>query len=222
LALTFWNLIRPLLKEQKLFSELTFEHLKFKRNFSVFDALLNTGKSYNMALLDTKEIVLGNRMAPITILLITNPSCFYCRDAHTDIENILRTYEDKVNVIIRFNVPEDKAIISNRVAARLLEIYHTKGKIKEALDEVYDKNVNLEKWLIKWGAVSNDQFGTNILNKQKEWCHESGLNFTPAFFVNGKEFPKEYKRTDLKYFIDDLFENLEVKQGNLKEVQTVT
>ena len=35
----------------------------------------------------------------------------------------------------------------------------------------------------------------------------TAINFTPEILINGKSFPKEYSRTDLIFFIEDLEEN---------------
>ena len=46
----------------------------------------------------------------------------------------------------------------------------------------------------------------SILKTQKEWCSDHAKNFTPEILINGYAFPKEYKREDLFFFIEDLEE----------------
>ena len=211
LSLIVWSQLKALIKDQKSFNEITLKHLRFKRNFSVFNSLLQKSKSYGTGLINNHEIILGDQYAPISILLVTNPACFFCREAHMDIEKIRTDHTNAINVIIRFNVPEQMDAISNQVALRLLEIYNSGGEIRAALNDAYAQNVDLEQWQRKWGHVSEDLY-TNILNEQRRWCHENAVNFTPAVFVNGKEFPREYNRPDLTFFIEDLLEQSKLEE----------
>lgn len=205
-----WSTIKPLLEAKKSLQETTIEHYKFKRNFKLFDTLLSNEKTINTRIdVNNKEIVLGNENAIIDTVLITNPGCFYCKDAHRDVEELLKSASNSIKVTIRFSVPDDNNNMATKVANRLTEIYNTNPEnIEKALHDAYRENANLEDWLQQWKEASNDSY-IDILNQQRDWCHENLLNFTPAFLVNGKQFPREYKRADLQYFVEDLTENFE-------------
>ncbi len=219
LNLTLWMLLKPLLSNQQSFKKLSIDHLKFKRNFGVFNALLNKDKSYNTNLIDKREIVLGNPDAVITGLLVTNPACFYCKKAHSDVEAILKTHFEAIKLIIRFNVADSTDNNANKIATRLMEMFHNhEPELLVALDDAYGESVVFEKWLDKWSSASDTAF-EEVLNKQRAWCHENAVNFTPAFFVNGKAFPREYERSDLKYFIEDLLEEQKLMKTSLNDVQ---
>ncbi|MCF6348125.1 MAG: thioredoxin domain-containing protein [Flavobacteriaceae bacterium] len=208
---TLWLFIKPLLKKQQELEKLEIEHYKFKRNFELFNAVYSKNEIINTQPIDSKEIVLGNKNALLRILIVTNPSCFYCKEAHTDLENILKKNSDTINITIRFNINiKDKNSIAHRVTEKLIEIYNTESEelCIDALHEVYKSDVDLDKWIFKWGEPSNGIFN-NLLKMQQDWCHENSINFTPALYVNGKQFPKEYNRSDLNYFIEDLIEQNE-------------
>ena len=217
---SLWLFIKPLLKKQQELEKLEIEHYKFKRNFELFDAVYSKGNYLDTSISSTKEIVLGSKNAPLKILLVTNPSCYYCKEAHIDVEKILNKNKDDVNVTIRFNVPSDKNIIGNKVANKLLEIYNDQSieTCKEALHEVYQSDANLDKWLLKWGETTTNSFN-NELETQQSWCHTNNINFTPALFINGKQFPKEYNRSDISYFIEDLIEQTEMETPQLNNVE---
>ncbi len=210
LTISLWMFVKPLLKKQQDFIKLEVEHHKFKRNFDLFNAIYSKGQFIDSELVDPNEIALGNKNTPLQLLIITNPSCYYCKETHTDLEKILNKNKDTVNVTILFNVPQDTNNISNQIASRLLEIYATESEkeIMNALHEVYKSDTDLNMWLKKWGQISDTSYST-VLQTQQEWCHKNNINFTPALYINGRQFPKEYQRSDLNYFIEDLIEQEE-------------
>jgi len=219
LIASLWLFIKPLLNKQQELEKLKIEHYKFKRNFDLFNALYKNNKFINTTIESSNEIVLGNKNAPLQMLLVTSPSCFYCKAAHTDIAEILNNNSKDINLTIRFNVPSEKDNISNKVVSRLLEIYNTKTKKKciEALHDAYKSDVNLEEWILKWGESKNSY--DNLLKTKKQWCVDNNINFTPALYINGKQFPKEYNRSDINYFIEDLIEQELNYKANIKEVE---
>ena len=220
---SLWMFIKPLLKKKQELGKLEIEHHKFKRNFDLFNAVYSKGMSIDHLVVDSKEIVLGNKNAPLNILMVTNPSCFYCKEAHTDMEKILAKNPDDVAITVRFSVPQDKDNMANQVVCRILEIYNTQPIeiCERALHEAYKKDVDLNEWLLKWGETDNAIYN-EVLKKQKDWCLQNNTNFTPALFINGRQFPKEYNRSDLNYFIEDLIEHVETKTGvQPEEIETV-
>ena len=46
------------------------------------------------------------------------------------------------------------------------------------------------------------------MDQQREWGHQNQVNFTPAVYLNGVQYPKEYDLADLAYFKDDLLEEI--------------
>ncbi len=211
LTSAFWLFLRPLLNSNQEYGKLKVEHYKFKRNFDLFLPMLNKGLRVepNLPYLGGKEIVLGNVSAAVSLLLITNPQCFYCKSAHTDLEKLLDKHSDEINLRVRFNVnAKDKEDIGSRVCSRILELYATKPKaaFTKAIGDAYAENSDLQKWILDWGEPIDYEAYSAILEEQQEWCISKEVHFTPALFINGKEFPNAYERTDLVYFIEDLAE----------------
>ena len=50
-----------------------------------------------------------------------------------------------------------------------------------------------------------EELNLTILEKEKTWCHENAINFTPEILINGRS-PKEYDKQDIMYFIEDMRE----------------
>ncbi len=217
-AFSFWLFSKPLLMKQVELKTLSIAHNKFKRNYALFNALLSKNEKVETQIpeIHDKEINLGNTYAPIELLIVTNPLCVYCKSAHHDVEGLLRTNHSNFRVLIRFNVStNDKENLAHKVACRLLELYSTEPQnmVFEALHEVYLDNTDLNVWLSKWGEVNDISF-KYVLERQQQWCHNNGINFTPAVLINGREFPKEYERSDIIYFVEDLVEETEINEAN--------
>ena len=222
LTTSLWLFLKPLFKKKQELEKLEIDHYKFKRNFDLFNAVYSKNKVIDTGINDHQEIVLGSKNASLQILIVTNPSCFYCKEAHTDLENILKKNPD-INVKIRFNVPINENNIANKVVKRLLEIYNTESEKKctEALHEAYKDDADLNEWLLKWKESKDNSF-ENLLNVTKEWCIDNSISFTPVLFINDKQFPKEYNRTDINYFIEDLIEMVETENVQPEQLVIAT
>ncbi len=206
-----WTFIKPIISELNQLQKEKIEFVKFKRNFNLFNSLLQKSTTLNTNIENTKEIVLGNKNANLEIVVITNPFCGHCKPVHKIVNDILKKYAENVKIIIRFNVPvehpESNGVI---VAGKLIELYNEKDTniALEAMDEIYN-GLDYDKWLSKWGKSKNEKTSLAILENEKEWCNQNAINFTPEILINGKSFPKEYQRTDLTYFIEELEESLQ-------------
>lgn len=215
---SLWMFIKPLLEKQQELEKLKIEHYKFKRNFDVFYALYSKDEFIETEHVNDREIILGQGNGGIQIVLVTSPSCYYCKSAHNDLERLLEKHGDKINLTIRFNVPKDINNPAHRTAITLLQMFHSDyPNFEKALNEAYGQNVNLDNWLKKWKSTNTDNSYEHVLNDEKEWCAANGIHFTPALYVNGKQYPKMYDRNDLQYFIEDLLELNENSMGAIEK-----
>ena len=184
---------------------------KFRRNFNVFEALLNRNTKIPVGIENPKapELVFGSPSAPLQLLLITNPLCQYCKQAHKEVEALYLKNTEAIQLVVRFNVattaPANEAY---KVSKRVLELYQ--NNVKEAfnaLGEVFGESSPLEDWLKKWGNPKAGNLDIHqLLEQQREWCFGNGFDFTPAFLVNGLKYPDEYQRDEFVFFIDELIE----------------
>jgi len=203
-----WAALKPGYKKAQQFNVLQLEHYKFKRNSGLFITALKATDKKDMSITGLNEIVLGNKNAALQIVLITNPKCFFCKEAHQVFHDILKHRKEDIQLVIRFNIntsnPESNQGLE--ISNQLLEIYTNQGEqdAMQALDEIYT-DMEAEVWLQKWKSTA---FLNHVadLEKAKEWCVNNTVNFTPAVFVNGYLFPKEYNKKDISFFIDDLIE----------------
>lgn len=222
LITSLWFLIKPLLQKKVSLDTLKIESNKFKRNFSIFNTLLKENDHIENDIQLPNEIVLGNRDALFEVVLVTSPLCYYCKDAHTDIENILKQTGNDIKMIVRFNVSvEDKEDQGFLLTSHLLHAYTTQGELEciKLMHEVYTHHVDLKQWLKQQDRLDADY--TDVLTAQKDWCIKSNINFTPAFYIQGYQYPREYDRNDLSLFIEDLIE-LENQTEDIEDSSLMT
>ena len=214
-----WLYINSKLKQEQAFKKLRIVSNKFKRNFDLFNTLLQQSETINTVLPNTSEIILGNKNAPLHITVITNPFCGHCKGVHNLVETILRAHHNELNITVRFNINTSN-LESNGVlvSSRLLELFHNEGELKclEAMHDIYN-NADTTSWLAKWQKASNADIYVDILEVENNWCLDNNINFTPEILINGKSFPKAYDRSDLIYFIEDLNESCTINTSQLQE-----
>ncbi|GAA4111007.1 hypothetical protein GCM10022393_08410 [Aquimarina addita] len=213
-----WSFMKPLAENVLNLQKEKIEFVKFKRNFNLFHSLLSKSPKIDTRIKATKEISFGCQNTTLELIMITNPFCGHCKPVHHLMNRILEKHGNSIKIIPRFNVdtnnPETNGAI---VATRLLAIFNKKGEqvCKKAMDEIYS-GMSYEKWISKWGK-SLDQSYLETIQIEKDWCTANAINFTPEILINGQSFPKEYKREDLLFFIEDLEESYQALE--LQEVQ---
>ena len=204
-----WNYVKPLVTDITELKKEKIENVKFKRNYTLFSSLLQKSPQINTEIENSQEIIFGNSKSPLELTIITNPFCGHCKPVHNHIHDILNRYNDNVKVKIRFNVnTENTDNDLFKITNSLLSIYHTKGEQEcmKAMDEIYNGE-KPDNWLKKWENTFSKLKYIKELEKESAWCKDNAINFTPEILVNGKSFPKEYNRTDLIFFIEELEEN---------------
>ncbi len=203
-----WSFVKPLVKKTNDLQKEHIEFVKFKRSFNLFNTLLQKQPTLSTTIESSDEICFGNKKAALEIVIITNPFCGYCKPVHKIVDELLNKYNDTLKIIIRFNTPIDKPELNGFVVSRkLIELFKERGE-KEcgiAMTEIYE-GLSFKKWISKWGKAKDKENSLLVLKNQKEWCINNQINFTPEIIVQGKPFPKEYKKADLLFFIEDLQE----------------
>ncbi|GAA3638678.1 vitamin K epoxide reductase family protein [Flavivirga jejuensis] len=211
---SLWIYIKPLIKKTQAFEQLKIEHYKLKKNFQIFSSIYDKGKTISFPLF--QGIVLGNHSAKLNILIITNPLCLYCKETHEDIEKLLNKFSEEVKVTICFNVSsEDKNSIIYKVVNRLLKIHDSEPEriTRKALNEVYEKNADLDKWLLKWGKIDAEYNDYNTtIELQHQWYKKNNIDYTPAIYLNDKPFPKHYRVNEISFFIEDLISQIKLEK----------
>ena len=141
--------------------------------------------------------------------MVTSPFCGYCKDAHHVLDNICHRFGNDVGISIRFNFDENST--NKNLFLRLAEIYEAQGDVDFmfALKDWFE-NKNLDNWLNKFGNFENTDGIENKLIEITNENKEKELNFTPNIFLNQYNYPEQYERENLEYFIADWLEDEEL------------
>ena len=202
-----WISLKATLTKQKELKEFQLTGNRFIRNYDFFKNNLTANEKIN---LPSTPIILGNKNSNTEITIITSPFCGYCKDADVLINNILKINgkNSKINVLINVDF-ERESEEKKQFLRSLVAIYFEKGEneFSKALTNWFE-NKDLTNWLKLYKIESNNEKSIDeLLNAQHDWCINSKFTFTPAFFVNGYEYPKMYERKNLGYYINEAVED---------------
>ncbi len=205
ISILVYGYLKSLIKVNLKLKDVQIKAYKFKRNSSIFNALYKQNPILNTTIDNIQEIQFGNPKASFKVVLITNPLCGFCKAKHQALDKLLQTNNQDINAIIRFNIGvENKENTGYQISNILLNIYNKDKKLcKEALYKIYTDGVDVNKWLATYKKYNTTDYFV-VLDAEKKWCIDNNINFTPAVFLNSREFPKEYEISDLPLFIDEL------------------
>jgi len=119
------------------------------------------------------------------------------------IDEILENNDD-VKVQIIFMAVNDENDKRAKPVKHLMALYEKNdaGLIKKALDDWYmadkkDYDAFSKSYLLNGELERQGQ----KLEAMDEWCKQTGISFTPTFFINGCQLPATYKIEDLKHLL---------------------
>ena len=212
-SVALWSYLKPNMEQAEASKRDKISYYKFKRNYSIFQALLKDQDAIDTAIPGLNEMVFGNPDSKVELVFVTNPFCGHCKPVHSIIEDLLSKYDQDIRLVIRFNIGSvDTDHDLFQIVAHLMHAYATQGAGPSlgAMHEIFQE-LKAKEWLEKWSVPNLDTgYYAQQLALQKHWCTENKLNFTPVVLVNGYSFPREYERGDLLFFIEDLVEESEM------------
>lgn len=211
LLVPIWHVVKSMIKNILSTENSLKELKKFKRNYSLLN-FLSKKVPHTKGFEDLRGLNFGNRNASIKLSVIISPSCGHCHKTFQEAFDLVLRFPDKIFLNVLFNInPENNDNQYKVVVERLLSINRsTPGKTVEAISDWHIKKMTLKKWLKKWHVDSVSMMITQEINKQYEWCSKNNFNYTPVKIVNEKLFPNEYELNELKYFLNDYVEEVEV------------
>ncbi len=208
---TIWFLVKPILGNKIKFEKEANELMRFKRNFNLFQFLSNNIEEYD----DFEKlngITFGSSEAATQITLILSPSCGHCHTAFEEAYELYQNYSEKTHLNILFNInPSNEANMYRVVVENLLALKEQDPqKAKEALVDWHINRLNLDNWKRKWSVESPHLLINKELQNQYYWCLKNEFNYTPVKIINGNLFPDGYEIKELKYFLNNFSEEMEL------------
>lgn len=148
---------------------------------------------------DSKDPMWGNRNAAVTIVEFSEFECPFCSRGANTMDQVKKTYgPDKVRVVWK-NEPLPFHPAARPAAEAALAVFSLKGAdgFWQFHDEAFKNQKaltaeNFEKWAVTAGAdaakfkaaVASKKFTAKV-DADHELAKKSGVNGTPAFFING-------------------------------------
>ncbi|TDO83627.1 vitamin K epoxide reductase family protein [Flavobacterium chryseum] len=216
---SIWLVAKPVVKNILSGDNNLKELKKFKRNYTLLN-FLSKKVVHTDGFDDLRGLHFGNRNAGIKLSIILSPSCEHCHKTFQEAFDLVLKFPDKIFLNILFNVnPENVENPYKIVVERLLTINRsTPGKIVEAISDWHIKRIGLKKWLKKWNTEPVSMMINQEIQKQYEWCSKNNFNYTPVKIVNEKLFPHEYELNELKYFLNDFVEEVEILEEQFEKI----
>lgn len=106
LTILTWLILAPLLKLKTLHKTLKTQLNAYQTDISYIESIVNNESNEN-TIIESHDIILGNREAKIELILYTNPYCQSCKHAHNEIDHLLKKHGSKFKIIIRFLLSSD-------------------------------------------------------------------------------------------------------------------
>ena len=157
----------------------------------------------------------GPADAPVTLVEYGDYQCPYCGEAYDVIKQLQARFGNKLRFVFR-NFPIVEAHPQAAAAAITAEYAGSHGKFWEAHDALYEhqrelgapmyaelvKSLGLSEKDLQ-SALQNDEFEDRI-RADIESGKRSGVNGTPAFYINGEKFDSPGGFQDLEPVIEEL------------------
>jgi protein-disulfide isomerase/uncharacterized membrane protein len=184
---------------------------RVKNNVQVFTSLLKKQREVNTTLME-HEVLIGDRNAPIKIVMVSNLYCKPCKNQHEVLAELIDTFPDKVLLALRFVISKDEAA-NNYLIQYWLRFIHLKK------DESFFTQKLLHDWYVSMDLkkfqeiypmelTTSPELGVDIVRRHNRWGEQIGISFTPTFFINGYQMPKNYDIADLFFLVPSLSDQL--------------
>lgn len=169
-----------------------------------------TGVVLGERLLPHGVLEIGHSNAPLTLLVVTNPFCRYCKEFHEDLLPILEEAYVAGGVlkvqIVMLDLRKYPGSIS--FAQRLLcagEQKRGREMLWLLFDQAHQTTENLRS-LRGLDAAAMDACATSprtqeILASQQSWLHSLSVTLIPTFFLNGEKSVGLPEERDLRGWI---------------------
>lgn len=211
LLLPIWFGLKPIIQNIHDNEDSLKELRKFKRNYSLLN-FLSKKIAHPNGFEDLRGLNFGSKNAVVKLSIIISPSCGHCHKAFQEAFDLVLRFPEKIYLNVLFNVnPENTDNPYKSVVERLLAINRSSpGKTVEAISDWHIKKMDLKKWLKKWHVDNVSILISQEIQKQYDWCSKNDFNYTPVKIVNDRLYPNEYELTELRYFLNDFVEEVEV------------
>ncbi len=219
--------VKTLIKTNHTNSQKLTELKKWKADAGLFTTLWRQEKAVDNTIWPN-DLVIGNPNAPLLITVACNPNCGPCAKAHKQLDDLLHRFAGKVKVQVRLlcNAADktDKTDKLTKAVKAILQRAATvknNAELQQMLTDWFEW-MDFERWNVKYSQKSTAHSSIfpppleeieEVLVQHSKWVEESGIQFTPTFFINGHKLPGRYNLNDLEMLLPQLAETLTEKMN---------
>ncbi len=195
-----WALLKPILSKALRTDGLQGSLQRIKFDPGYMESLSQRARMLPPVFTGMEVPTLGSAEATNTLIVVTNPTCSRCAQAHQEVEALVAELEDvKCQIIL---APANRrgdagAFVAHRILSQPVK------QIPLALQEWYAAP-QLEKWLKSTTLGEATDEGATQLGLHRRWCELAGVSATPAVFFNGIEIPQHYTILESKQLLNFL------------------
>lgn len=196
-----WSFLKPFFLQAAQQKTLQHQLIKFKYNRGLFDQALKNQFHYAIGD-ELMPVIFGNPKAETVITMVSNPFCGPCAKTHETLNRWLQERDD-IQLKIIFTTANDDDDEKTKVAKHIsaLAVLKDVQLLENALNSWYAQtDKKYDNWAQQYPVAFNGEMNT-LTQKQKEWCEEAKIEFTPTLLVNGYKLPEPYRLEDIKYLI---------------------
>lgn len=202
-AFLFVQLLTSFLKKTKECKYTQQEINRLKHNPDIFYALLDRQKELKKPL-NNLGIVLGNPEARTKLVMVSDPYCDPCAEAHSIFDELMRNNSD-LQLQIIFTASGERIDYRNLPVQHLLAIAEkgNESLTKQSLDDWYMmKEKDYEQFSLKY-PIKDIKLTLQIerIKEMHRWNENENITFTPTLFINGNQLPEIYNISDIYYFL---------------------
>ncbi len=167
-----------------------------------------------ITVIETKDIIIGNADAPVTLTEFIDYESEKCVKAHELVKEMMETFNGKVNFNFR-HFPLVKIHQRAHKAAEAAIGAAQEGKLLEMHEMLLKNRRHLGTVTLKLYAreigVTNKSFLNDLINSKYGWFVQDDLKYgidlgvkdVPAFFINGEKLEGNITSKSLTEFIND-------------------
>jgi uncharacterized membrane protein len=207
-----WIQMRKLIQDNRMLEKESIEASRFKRNSTVFAALLAKQRSVDITPWQG-DLQLGNPAAALQFLVVCSPYCIPCATTHQKLHTLLDRYGQQIGLTVRFAIATGENEDQKKQAIQyiLQHIEEATAGRNDSARIIYTREVlhqwftlmDYNKFSARYPLKANNNHDYR-LHLYERWAMKSAITFTPTIFMNGFELPQAYTAEDLPELINEL------------------
>jgi len=166
---------------------------------------------------DEYKMLIGNPEASLNLLMVANVNCHPCKIAYMQVLELLDQYPNQINVAFKFLMSGNNV---HGIPASAYMIRYLNEFISGTENESVKIRKLIEDWYKYMSVETFEKIYTDVpkehdraIASHTEWITKHEIIRTPTFFLNGYEFPTQYKISDLSALVTGLVPLLEEKKS---------